>query len=73
MIAKQTNITITYDADVDAAYIYLKNDITTGESVTQIMANSNIVLDFDRDGHLIGIELLRGDLLHPDLNATGDK
>lgn len=73
MIEKQTNVTITYDADADAAYIYLTNGLTPGQSVTQIMANSNIILDFDRDGHLIGIELLRGNLLHPDLYATGDK
>jgi hypothetical protein len=26
-------------------------------------------LDFDADGHLIGIELLSPDLLHPDLMA----
>lgn len=73
MIEKQTNITITYDADADAAYIYLKNGMTPGESARQIWAFSNIILDFDSDGHLIGIELLRGDLLHPDLNAKGDK
>lgn len=83
MIERQTNITITYDAYANAAYIYLTNGVTPGQSVTQIMANSNIILDFDRDGHLIGIELLRGDLIHPDLrsdshrrwasNATGDK
>lgn len=53
---------IEYDADVDAAYIYLRangaGDVTTtvpGEPGSDaLMVN----LDFDRDGRLVGIEVM---------------
>lgn len=59
---------ITYDPYVDACYIYLKGDIAPGEAKKTVRCSDpDISLDFDAGGHLIGIELLRSALLHPDL------
>ena len=53
---------ITYDPEVDAAYIYLV-PITPGGVVKTyecdpIGVNGTINLDFDKDGRLLGIEVL---------------
>ena len=53
---------VTYDAEVDAAYISLK-PIAAGESKRQVPVRAegvpgDIVLDVDGDGRLIGIEIL---------------
>ena len=65
-------IDVTYDPDVDAAYICLKpSGIGCGEAKRSHVChgfNGKISLDFDADGHLIGVELLNGDLLHPELH-----
>lgn len=47
-----------YDKDVDAAYIYLQYPIKDGEAANTIELNDNIVLDFDKAGKLIGVEIL---------------
>jgi len=47
-----------YDKAVDAAYIYLKYPIKEGEAKKTIALNDNIILDFDKDRKLIGIEIL---------------
>ncbi|UCR88145.1 DUF2283 domain-containing protein [Mycetocola spongiae] len=55
---------ITYDADANAAYIYIAESIAAGESVAQTDALATpgglgeVILDFDRRGHLLGIEIL---------------
>lgn len=49
---------LEYDQDVDAAYIYLKYPIKEGEAQKTIQLNENIILDFDEDDKLIGIEIL---------------
>ncbi|MHA1344276.1 MAG: DUF2283 domain-containing protein [Promethearchaeota archaeon] len=49
---------LEYDKDVDAAYIYLEDDIKGGEAVKTIELNDNIILDFDAKGKLIGMEIL---------------
>ena len=58
---------VTYDGSVNAAYIRLKDHIAPGESKAQFACHAEgkgsapgveIILDFDRDGHLIGIEVL---------------
>lgn len=49
---------ITFDKEADAAYIYLKEDIRDGESIKTIKVNDNIILDFDKEGKLLGIEIL---------------
>jgi len=47
-----------YDKDVDAAYIYLEDSIADGEAEKTIELNDNIILDFDKNGKLLGIEIL---------------
>lgn len=49
---------IEYDKKVDAAYIYLVDDIKEGEAEKTIELNNNIILDFDNQGKLIGVEVL---------------
>ena len=52
---------VTYDAEVDAAYIYLAS-IGRGDSVKQVVVDGDyvgqVILDFDRLDHMIGIEVL---------------
>ncbi len=48
----------TYDKDTDAAYIYLDDSIKEREAKKTIELNDNIILDFDKNGKLIGIEIL---------------
>ncbi|MFH1311067.1 MAG: DUF2283 domain-containing protein [Nanoarchaeota archaeon] len=49
---------IEYDKDVDAAYIYIEDSIKDGEIKKTIELNDNIILDFDGDSKLIGVEVL---------------
>ena len=49
---------VTYDKEADAAYIYLKDKIEKGEVKSTVSMNENIVLDFDSEKKLIGIEIL---------------
>ena len=60
---------LTYDAGVDAAYISLQTADAVQPSVTETLTvNPDINLDFDHDGHLVGIEVLGARrLLHPAL------
>ncbi len=45
---------VTYDADVNAAYIRLSSsDVFESEEVSP-----DVVFDFDTEGHIVGIELL---------------
>ena len=47
-----------YDKSVDAAYIYLEDSIADGEVDKTIELNNNIILDFDKEGKLLGVEIL---------------
>lgn len=54
---------ITYDADADAAYIYVVDEIGAGGvdktvPVDPTEVGGMINLDFDAAGHLLGIEIL---------------
>ena len=49
---------LEYDREVDAAYIYLQLPIKDGEAKKTIQLNDNIVLDFDENDKLIGVEVL---------------
>lgn len=54
---------IRYDAVANAVYIYLEDDILAGSAVKTYPCNplevdGMINLDFDRDGRLIGVEVL---------------
>ncbi len=47
-----------YDKEADAAYIYLEDSIAKGEVEKTIELNDNIIVDFDKNGKLLGIEIL---------------
>ena len=64
---------ITHNLDVDASYLYLTGSIEPGGVKKTISAAPGINLDFDADGHLIGIELLGAGLLHPTLAAIAQR
>lgn len=52
------NMKFEYDEEVDAAYVYLVKDIKENEVVNTIELNENIIIDFDKNGKLIGMEIL---------------
>jgi uncharacterized protein YuzE len=64
-------------------YIYLVDEIAPGQASRQVIVDDEdrmmtAVLDYDSDGHLLGIELFNANRqLHPDLLAIverpGDK
>jgi uncharacterized protein YuzE len=51
-------VKLEYDKDVDAAYLYVKYPIKKGEARKTIALNDNIIIDFDKNDKLIGIEVL---------------
>ncbi|MDP8910834.1 MAG: DUF2283 domain-containing protein [Actinomycetota bacterium] len=59
----------TYDEETDGAYIYLRA-IGPGEAVQQVLVEDDrlrgdVILDLDRDGKLLGIEVLGARSLLP--------
>jgi uncharacterized protein YuzE len=56
---------VTYDAEVDAAYIYLRDIEAGGVATTVPVRDRDIHLDFDSEGRLLGIELLSARLKLP--------
>ncbi|MET0992473.1 MAG: DUF2283 domain-containing protein [Lacisediminihabitans sp.] len=52
----------TYDADADAAYFSLAPDIKDGDAVRQDFfqweGGGEIILDFDADNRLLGVEVI---------------
>ena len=47
-----------YDKEADAAYIYLVYPVKDGQSERTVELKENIILDFDGDGKLLGVEIL---------------
>ena len=47
-----------YDKEVDAAYIYLEYPIKENETKKTIELNENIILEFNGNGKLLGVEIL---------------
>lgn len=69
---------VTFDAEDNVGYIYLVDEIVPGQSTRQVVAEDNrgsaVVLDFDGEGRLLGLELLSARRqLHPDLLGTADR
>jgi len=56
---------IGYDKSIDAAYLYIKNRVTKGEITQTIALNEDIILDFDENRRLIGIEILSASKIIP--------
>jgi uncharacterized protein YuzE len=50
----------TYDPEADAAYIYLDGTIRAGGATKtrEVKGDRDVYLDFDKDGRLIGVEVL---------------
>jgi uncharacterized protein YuzE len=64
---------MTYDSDVDAAYVYLQPPTVVEPSVaTTLTVNADVNLDFDSEGRLVGVEILRASILDPELLAGID-
>jgi uncharacterized protein YuzE len=59
---------LTYDAEADAAYLELE-DIAEGSAVENVVVErpglGDIVLDFDADGRLLGVEVIGATTLLP--------
>ena len=64
---------ITYDPEVDAAYIYLTEE---SEQVTTVQVNANVFLDYGAADSLVGIEILNAatvlkfDKAHPSIRIS---
>lgn len=60
-----------HDPHVDAAYLHLAESVSEGEAITQVTVqppregHGELVLDFDRQGRLVGIEVLGVSTLLP--------
>lgn len=52
---KPRNVKLEYDAEVDAAYLTLK----AGRVEQSEEVKPGLILDFDRDDQLLGVEILR--------------
>ena len=74
MLSYNDPIRVTYDPAFKAAYIYLKYPFRPGEAARTVAdVVPGMSPDFDAGGHLIGIELLSPNELHPDLAAIAVK
>lgn len=49
---------LEYDKEADAAYIYLKYPLKDGECKKTKGLDENVILDFDDQGKIIGVEIL---------------
>jgi uncharacterized protein YuzE len=58
----------TYDSITDEVYIYLTRRAGVKSARQVYVDGEGIVLDFDSKGRVIGLELLRKELLHPDVS-----
>jgi uncharacterized protein YuzE len=82
----KTLFDVTYDEDTDSLYLYLTGNIRNGDAVQQLFVadtpeGSEIILDFNEHGKLLGVEMLGAsacvseDLLKvarpPGLSASG--
>ncbi|MBR7830950.1 DUF2283 domain-containing protein [Actinospica sp. MGRD01-02] len=69
---------VTFDAEDNVGYIHFVEEPMPDRSARRIVAEdergSAVVLDFDGEGRLIGVELLSARRqLHPDLLGTADR
>ena len=54
---------IEYDREADVAYIYLKYPLKDGECKKTQELNESIIVDYDGDGKLLGVEILNASKL----------
>lgn len=51
---------ISYDESTGASYVYIYNKIEPGEvDKTVEYNNGDVMIDFDKDGNILGIEVTR--------------
>ena len=48
----------TYDKEADAAYLYVEYPVTRGQVKKSVALDQHIILDFDVNQKLLGIEIL---------------
>lgn len=70
---------ITYDKQADAAYVMIADRIHDGEAATQLYSietpggKGEVTLDFDRNGKLLGMEILGAEqVLQPEVLARAE-
>ena len=59
---------ITHDREADAAYVYVRHKIPPGGAARTRSVrtqNGDVNLDFDKDGCLVGVELIPASKLLP--------
>ena len=53
---------IEYDTEANAAYVHLETDTLDGAAVENVVierpGHGDVVLDFDADGRLLGVEVI---------------
>jgi uncharacterized protein YuzE len=53
---------VTYDGEANAAYLELEDDVGEGAAAENVVVErpgrGDIVLDFDADGRLLGVEII---------------
>lgn len=49
---------LEYDKDANAAYLYIVDSIKRGGVAKTLSLNDNILLDFDKKGRVLGVEIL---------------
>jgi uncharacterized protein YuzE len=53
---------VTYDGEANAAHVELEDDVADGTAVENVVVErpgrGDIVLDFDADGRLLGVEVI---------------
>ena len=63
---------VTYDAEADAAYITIADEIAEGSATQQLHSIATpgglgeIILDFDKENRLLGLEVLNARLVLPE-------
>ena len=60
----------TYDKESGCAYVYLCEGDYKGRAVKTHCVSTNIYLDFDAQGRVIGIELIDDGAIHPDVKIA---
>ena len=68
---------MTFDSHVDAAYLAVEHHIRAGAAVENVVVEragrGDIVLDFDAEGRLLGVEIIGASaLLSPAVLAAAD-
>lgn len=69
---------MTYDLEVNAAYLCIVDGVASGAAVENVVVQrqgkGDIVLDFDANGYLLGVEVLGADeLLEPSVLAAAQR